>query len=168
MPHGWKTFADRTLGYTISYPSSWRVVRDAVYPGFGPDHPITGTAFEIPKAMTRGTNLSSNLTYVSVESVAVPRGKRCDVKLFMPDPENVHLQREGGRTWIVGGTSDAGAGNFYEITAYALANSKPCLAVRYFIHSTNIGNYDPGTVREFDKAALRAKFDAIRKTLKTR
>jgi len=38
--------------------------------------------------------------------------------------------------------------------------------VRYFIHSTNIGNYDPGTIKAFDQAALVARFDAIRKTLR--
>lgn len=168
LPAGWKTYSDTKLGYSISYPPHWRVITDHVYPGFGPDHPIPGVAFEIPQPLTKGTNLSSNLTRLSVESVPFVAGKRCDVARFIPDPRNVRLLHENGMAWIAGDTDDAGAGNLYEITAFALPNSKPCLAVRYFVHSTNIGNYDSGTVKAFDRKELLMMFDAIRRTLQTR
>jgi hypothetical protein len=48
---------------------------------------------------------------------------------------------------------------------YAVEGSAPCTAVRYFLHSTNIGNYPEGAVREFDRAGLRAAFDAVRNSL---
>jgi hypothetical protein len=49
---------------------------------------------------------------------------------------------------------------------YALKGTKPCIAVRYFIHSTSIGNYDPNAgVREFDREALLGAFDQIRRSL---
>ena len=38
-------------------------------------------------------------------------------------------------------------------------------AVRYFIHSSNIGNYPEGAVREFDRQALLNQFDQIRRSL---
>ena len=65
-------------------------------------------------------------------------------------------------------TSDAGAGNFYEEHIYALPYSKPCTAIRYLIHSTNIANYDPGTKTEFNRPALLQTFDVIRDSLTTR
>ena len=40
-----------------------------------------------------------------------------------------------------------------------------CMAVRYFVHYGAIGNYPEGEVREFDRAALFAQFDRIRRTL---
>lgn len=115
--------------------------------------------------MAKGTNLSSDLTNVSVES-RTARGT-CDARRFIPDPGDMHDVHAGGRLWSVATQQDAGAGNFYDITVFALKNSNPCLAVRYFIHSTNVGNYDPGTVREFDRTALMRAFDKIRATLVT-
>ena len=163
VPTGWQTYTNVTLGYSISHPVGWRVDPKYVYAGFGPDKLIKGIAFEIPAAMARGTNLSSNLTNISIESR--PSHGACDARRFIPEPEDMHTVNQFGRTWSVATTSDAGAGNFYDITVFVLKDSSPCLAVRYFIHSTNIGNYDPGTVRAFDRAALLRTFDQIRRTL---
>ncbi len=79
--------------------------------------------------------------------------------------QNALAENDGGHTWSVATSGDAGAGNFYDETVYALAGSRPCLAIRYFIHSTNIANYDPGTIKEFDRSALVTMFDRIRSTL---
>jgi hypothetical protein len=164
-PEGWKTYTNHVLGYSISYPGDWRVVVDYVYPGFGPDHPIKGVAFEIPSTISARTNLSPHLTNVSVES-REGRGP-CDARRFIPDPADMHDVAEFGRTWSVATQQDAGAGNRYDIKVFVVKNSSPCLAVRYFIHFMAFENYTPGSVRRFDRAALIRQFDAVRKTLIT-
>jgi hypothetical protein len=58
-----------------------------------------------------------------------------------------------------------GAGNIYEQTYYRSTHNDTCYEITYFIHYGNIGNYDPGTVQEFDRAALLRKFDQIFSTL---
>lgn len=165
VPMSWKTYANHVLGYSIMYPWDWRLDAAYVYPGFGPDHPIHGVAFEIPEYMAKGTNLSHHLTNVSVES-REGRGA-CDARRFIPDPTDMHDVTEFGRTWSVATQQDAGAGNFYDIKVFVVKDSSPCVAVRYFIHSMNIGNYEPATVKEFDRAALMRMFDEVRKTLVT-
>ena len=72
---------------------------------------------------------------------------------------------DGGVTYSVASTTDAGAGNRYEEQVYALAGANPCIAVRYFIHTTELGNYPAGTRVAYDRAALLAQFDAIRHSL---
>jgi hypothetical protein len=72
---------------------------------------------------------------------------------------------DGSVSYSLATTSGAGAGNFYEEWVFALASSSPCTAVRYFIHSGNIGNYPTGAVTEFDHAALIKDFDSIRRSL---
>lgn len=58
-----------------------------------------------------------------------------------------------------------GAGNIYEQTYFRTAHNDTCYEITYFIHYTNIGNYEPGTTKEFDHAALIQKFDQILSTL---
>ncbi len=67
--------------------------------------------------------------------------------------------------YSVATSSGAAAGNRYEEMIFAFPASSPCTAVRYYIHSTAVGNYPEGSVREFDREALLAEFDAIRKTI---
>jgi hypothetical protein len=162
-PPGWSVWNDPGLGYSIAYPPGWRLDPHYTYAGFGPDHPIEGVAFEIPAAMADGTNLSNYLTNVSVESM--PGGGPCDAAHYLADPQNLHTLVEDGRRWSVAQSADAGAGNRYDIRVFVLEGRRPCLAVRYFIHSTGIGNYAPGAVRRFDLHALLARFDAVRRTL---
>ena len=58
-----------------------------------------------------------------------------------------------------------GAGNIYEQTYYRSIHNGTCYEITYFMHYGNIGNYDPGTVKQFDRAALLQKFDQILSTL---
>ncbi|HWP61382.1 MAG TPA: hypothetical protein VN495_02165, partial [Candidatus Paceibacterota bacterium] len=53
----------------------------------------------------------------------------------------------------------------YEEDVYAISGSKPCTAVRYYIHSSDINNYPPGSVTPFDESALLSAFDSIRHSL---
>ena len=70
-------------------------------------------------------------------------------------PEQV-IDTEGinGYTFIHSRAEGAGAGNLYQQEIYRMVNSNVCYEVIYFIHSTNIGNYPPGTVTEFDRDAI--------------
>ncbi len=125
---------------------------------------ISGVKFTIPVSITEGTNLSSTDTGISIEEISNPA--ICTPERFMSDPQNVRQVSENGVDYVVADESGAGAGNFYEERVYAIPGTMPCVAIRYFIHSTNVGNYEPGTVAEFDRAALLKEFDKIRHSLK--
>jgi hypothetical protein len=110
-----------------------------------------------------GTNLSRD-SYISVEHLSDAQACTAETFLGMQGGQAEILQ-EGVLSYSFASTAEAGAGNRYDEYIYARQNTSPCVAVRYFIHSSAIENYEPGTVTAFDKAALLAKFDAIRKTL---
>ena len=99
-----------------------------------------GVTLVVDPAMVMGTNLGSDSS-VSIEHL--PAGVACTDAT----------------------STDAGAGNRYEEWIYALSNTSPCLAVRYFIHYGVIENYPEGAVREFDRGALLKSFDDIRRTV---
>jgi hypothetical protein len=159
-----RTYHDPRGMFIVSYPPGWKVDTDYVFAGFGPDHEIHGVAFFVPDSLTTGTNLSPSLTGVSIETL--PAKGSCNAARFLPDPAEPRTLKNAGRTWSTANMQDAGAGNFYDFAVFALPGRKPCIAVRYTIHSTNIGNYDPGTVKPFDRVSLIRSFAAIRQSLR--
>jgi hypothetical protein len=160
---GWRTYTDPKLGFSIAYPPGWKVNTRHESVSRGPDYPIPGVAFHIPPTMAAGTNLSSDQTFVAVESQP---GRNCRAAVFLDPVENEHKLKADGRTYTAATSGDAGAGNLYSTWLFVIDGTSPCMAVRYFVHSTNIGNYDPGTIKAFDEKKLIATFDNIRATLK--
>lgn len=161
----WATFTSPTSGFSISYPRGYTVDTTYSYQDGGAAG-IPGVSFTIPEAITKGTNLDAD-TYVSVETL--PDAVACTADLFLSeDPSGtgkVRTVKEGETEYSVMQASEGAAGNVYDQYLYALIGSSPCLAVRYFIHSGNMGMYDPGTVHAFDRPALLTQFDKIRKSL---
>jgi hypothetical protein len=159
-PAGWTRY--KSAGFSIATPPGWKTNSAYDYSELGPGQDIHGVSFTIPAALAKGTNLSSG-SYISVETL--PGSKTCAASAFIDSPTAEPSVSENGVTYSVATGSQGAAGNFYEETVYAANGTSPCIAVRYFIHSTNIGNYDPGTIKAFDKPALIARLDAIRRTL---
>ncbi len=161
-PEAITTTTYATSTFSVTYPMEYTSDEAYAYDQFGPKKLIEGVKFTIPGTIATGTNLSID-TGISVETL--PRAKNCTGDIYIKDNVKAQPITENGVQYSMASTSGAGAGNFYEEVVYALVNSAPCTAVRYLIHSTNIGNYTPGTVTEFDRAALVNDFDTIRQSL---
>jgi hypothetical protein len=157
---GWRTYSG--TGFSISYPPGFSVDAHHEYTALGGGNAILGTAFKIPEQMAEGTNLSPD-SYLSVE--IFPQID-CTPKAFLGAPQNQLNMKDGSRRWLVANNTEGAAGNNYAETVYALDKSVPCIAVRYFIHTTNIANYEPGTVKPFDATQLKTVFDKMRQSLK--
>ncbi len=161
------TYASSSTGVTIKYPRTYRLDAGYQYEGV-PNKPIPGVKFLIPLEMATGTNLSAADSGVSVEQL--PRALACTGDIFVLPNVKATAMSENGVTYSLATTSEAAAGNRYEEYVYAIAGSRPCTAVRYFIRYAAIENFpsqagEPGAVREFDRAALLADFDKIRTSL---
>jgi hypothetical protein len=173
LPTPGQTYSDDVLGMSITLPTTLTATTDDThysidttysYTALGPQNPIAGVKFTIPSAFATGTNLSRD-TYISVEHLA--DAQACTAETFLGMQAGLaEILQEGVQSYSFAATSEAGAGNRYDEYIYARQNTSPCIAVRYFIHYSAIENYEAGTVTVFDKSALLAKFDAIRKTLK--
>ncbi len=149
-------------GFSLRYPAGYAVDESYRYQLLGPGEDIAGVKFTIPAAVAAGTNLASD-TYVSVEEI--PRIQTCSAAPFLFQKVEARAAADNGTDYSVASSTGAAAGNRYEEIVYALPGTNPCLAVRYYIHSGAIENYPEGAAREFDRAALLAQFDAIRRTL---
>ncbi len=158
-------------GFSIRLPAGYTVDESHVYQAT-PTKKFAGVKFTIPLAMATGTNLGRD-TYISVErlattsiaSTASSTAATCTGSKFFDGTHANQTITQNGVTYSVASSSGAGAGNRYEETVYALANSNPCVAVRYFIHYSVFENYPAGSIVEFNKQAILDQFDQIRKTL---
>lgn len=160
-PH--TTYASTTLGVSIRYPRSFILHPSYHYDQFGEKKLINGFKFTIPSSVATGTNLSSFDTGISIETL--PRAKNCTADIFIPDDVRASLAVEDGVTYSVATSTGVAAGNRYEEIVYAFSSSTPCIAVRYLIHTTAIENYEPGSVRVFDRTTLVHTFDSIRRSV---
>ncbi|MES2134908.1 MAG: hypothetical protein V4449_01540 [Patescibacteria group bacterium] len=162
-PVSWRTLNSTKLGISILYPPNFVVDSSYVYTQLSPRAGINGVKFTIPESDAKGTNLSHFDTGVSVE--VLPRETACIGTSFVEGSLASDTLTERGVTYAVVKTAGAGVGNFYEETVYVIVGSVPCTAVRYFLHSTNIQNYEPGTIVAFNKPELLKEFDMIRRSL---
>lgn len=153
------TYATST--FSVTYPNTFTIDSSYAYEQFA-GKPIHGVKFTIPQSIATSTNLSSD-TYVSVETL--PRANSCSGDIYLLENVRSQTVSDAGVTYSVASSTGAGAGNIYEEIVYALPNSKPCTAIRYYIHSTQIANYPEGTVTEFNRAALLEAFDQIRRSV---
>src|SRR3989338_9862809 len=160
---GMATSTYATSTFSIVYPADYTVDESYVYDQVNPKKPISGVKFTIPMTMATGTNLASD-TYTAVEWL--PNAKSCTGDIYLAaNVKSESLVDANGVTYSVATSSGAAAGNLYEEAVYALPGSSPCTAVRYYIHSSAIHNYEPGAVQEFNRAALVAAFDTIRQSM---
>ncbi len=160
-----QVFESGEQGFSIRYPAGYTVDANYQYQEFGPGKEIGGVSFTIPESMASGTNLSND-TYISVEEI--PQVANCKADLFLQTGlmgTSTQTITDDGVLYSFASTTGAAAGNRYEEWIFAIPETNPCMAVRYFIHYGDIGNYPPGMVQEFDEPGLLNQFDAIRRTL---
>ncbi len=163
-PQEMATSTYATTTYSVVYPQDFSISDSYVYDKVNSKKPIYGVKLTIPVAMATGTNLSSFDTGVSIEQL--PRAKNCTGDIYLSANVKPTKVSENGVEYSVATSSEGVAGNVYEEAVYALTGSSPCTAVRYFIHSTSVGNYDPAAIREFNRASLIEALDKIRQSLK--
>jgi hypothetical protein len=159
-----QAYSNSAMKFSLRLPSGYTADESYKYTELGPDEEITGVRFTIPNTVATGTNLSSD-SYISVEQI--PDLPSCIAGPFLWKGQKIELSPSDDVTqFLVASSTGAAAGNRYENAVYAIQDSNPCIAVRYYLHYSAIENYPTGAVREYDRQMLLATFDAIRHSLK--
>jgi len=147
----WKKYKNSMIGFSIKYLSSYTKNTSYTYT-FLTSGSIPGVSFNVPAALTSGTNLTDD-SYISVEWL--PAGS--SAKNFLESGESITEipgTTAGGETYTIAERDEAATGNYYYETVYAVSSGAHCFGIRLFIHSTNLGVYDPGAVKAYDRRAL--------------
>jgi hypothetical protein len=165
------TYTNDELNYSVTLPTKqastasetlYRV--DTAYSYTKePDTVIEGIQFTIHGGLIGNTNLSKD-TYLSIESLEDV--DTCEAEAFISSDEvTSRTITDNDKTYSFATTTEGAAGNRYEEYVYAIPDSSPCIALRYYIHTTAIENYPTGTVTAYNKTTLLNTFDQIRRSL---
>ena len=150
-----KTYINSAKGFSLSYGGGMKVSEAYAYDNLQSGKSIPGVSFAFEPEYFRGTNLSSD-SRVAVEWTD---STACTPKEFTDEPlRDIEMQSINSKVWSVASTSGAAAGNLYEEVLYTAKGSADCFNVRLFLHSSNIGNYAPGSVRAFDRISIDQLF----------
>jgi len=153
-----RTYTSTSLGYSLTYPLAY-TQSDHTYE-FSPTKNIEGGfKVTVPVALATGTNLSSD-SYLAIEQL--PNARNCTGDIFLTANVKASDTTEGGVTYSVASSTEAAAGNHYEEWVWALNDSTPCTAVRYYIHSST----DATGTAEFNHEVLLQEFNSIRQSLR--
>jgi hypothetical protein len=158
---GSRSYENAAFGFDTNLPPGFVVNESYLNQNLGPGREIPGVSFEVPESFTKGTNLSSD-SHVAVESLT---DVSCEPQTFLDgasEPQDLVL---GNNAYRRSTSVGAAAGNQYEEIVSVTERGDRCYAVRYFIHTTSVGNYESGTVREYDRAQLLRWFDSIATSL---
>jgi hypothetical protein len=152
-------YSNPATGLSLTYPDTFTPALPPV--GNYKTNPELALHFIDSKAYDK-TNLSEAYLFVSSTSDAQTVTTCTDPNPNGGGPEQV-VGNEiiNGNTFVHSTSDGAGAGNYYQQEIYRTVNKSVCYEVIYFIHYTNVGNYTPGTVTEYDSVALMQKFYGV-------
>ena len=152
-------YNNSATGLSLTYPDTFAPAISVV--GNYKINPELALHFIDSKAYDK-TNLSEVYLFVSSASDAQTVSTCTEPNQSGGGPEQI-IGNEivNGFTFVHSTSEGAGAGNYYEQEIYRMVNKNVCYEVIYFTHSTNIGNYPPGTVTEFDSDAITKKLYGV-------
>jgi hypothetical protein len=152
-------FNNPSTGLSLTYPDT-----------FAPAIPVVGN-YKITPELTLHfidsktydkTNLSEMYLFVGSSSDAQMVATCTQPNQNGGGPEQVvGNEVVDGFTFVHSTSQGVGAGNIYEQEIYRMVNKNICYEVTYYLHSTNVGNYTPGTVAEFDRNAITQKLYGV-------
>jgi hypothetical protein len=165
---GYAIFTKGDGSFSFAFPTNFDVASTSrdLAPGWSAPVSTAGMVLAklvIPKEFEPGTNFSDATFTVgkSADPAAVASclktlaGAQATTTTYLGEDKFTKLEFTG-----------AGAGNIYETTSYRILRGDSCWAVEYTIHSTNIGNYPPGTVDEYDEAMVTRALEEVARSFR--
>ncbi len=153
-------YHNSAVGFSLLHPKD-AMLNKQEFEGYlsATTHPVVGVW--LPESFFEGTNLFEAGVFVGADS-ATSSLSRC------------YREKEGeagggsrdinGASFKAYSSNGAGAGNFYESKIYRSLRGNTCVEIVELLHSTNIGNYDSGTVKEFDREKFSKMLETIAQT----
>ncbi|MFN8411545.1 MAG: hypothetical protein U0Z26_04075 [Anaerolineales bacterium] len=147
-----------STGLSITYPDSFA----PVLPPFG-NYKIKPelTLQLIDTSSLYKTNLGEAYIFISSSSDSQVVATCTESNQNAEGEQILGNESLNGFTFVHSSSTGAGAGNYYDQDIHRMVNNNVCYEVIFFMHSSNIGNYVDGTVKEFNRDDLMKKFNDV-------
>lgn len=166
---GYNTYTDRAGTFTFAFPTDFSAAGSA--PGYTPEWSAFATTsglvlarIEVPRSYEPGTNFGE--AWFTVGTSEDP----ASVAQCLGVPSGIATTSVpaafGGVSYQQFSYVGAGAGNYYDTTTYRTVRNQQCYAIEYTIHSSNIYNYTPGTVKAYDDARVRRALEEVARSFR--
>ena len=156
------------IAYELKYPRDFDIFRgeQAIGGTLGPTRSRVQIAFPADALEAPRTNFSE--AYLTVSILYDATEETCFADLAGGRENSALSGRKtiNGQEFRMGETMGAAAGNFYESKVYRTLYRGRCYEIEETLHTTNIGVYEPGTVREFDAEKAWTILHDIRDTFR--
>ncbi len=156
----WKTRANKRCGFEMKSPPDFAVETGT------PLAVIEGAVLRL-LLVNRTYYNGTNLVEASV-SVGVAPEKTCSSECLNDGPPNSSARGSlaekrdiGGVIFFRDSSWEGAVGHQYGLIRYSALYRGICYRLALFIHCINIHVFDPGTVSEFDRAAILKLFDQV-------
>ncbi len=169
----WKTWNDGRFdnagktysGFSVKYPRDFEAVHGEEANGNFVGRPSVKLSFPRDAYATPKTNFGEAYMTISVDD-AKDAVRSCYNNPDAAAPEKTlqNVVTVAGIGFHRAEVRDAAAGNRYDSRVYRVLRGSRCYEAVLTVHTGAIGNYDPGTVAEFDKEKA---FSLLQKMLTT-
>jgi hypothetical protein len=150
---------DTKYGFSFQRPKDTTFL----FKGFEAYLPLTKTplvAVILPPALFKKTNLVEAGVYIGVSSAPAVTAK-WKVPVSGSGEVAKGTTAINGATFAVFTSSQGAAGSIYAMRTYRTVHKGVCFEITELLHSSELGNYTPGTVAQFDKVKFNGYLEAI-------
>ncbi len=161
-----ETYRSEDYGFELQYPSEWASV--------SPESPYANLekkilALELPQSTYPDTNFGEATLAISAQEVDSLENCLALNSLNSEIPGDAFSTDQSevvnGVTYYTASGAGAAAGNTYDYKLMRSFQNAQCFEVSETIHTSNMGNYDPGTVTEVDAQVIWNRLNEIFNTL---
>jgi hypothetical protein len=156
----WNVYRNAEYNFEVQYPADFDISVDCTAAALIGD-PIVG--FRLMGAQYySATNLSEACVMVGVGQGEEARST-C-LTPTIPHEESMGTKEINSVIFNQSSRVEGAVGNVYDVTRYRTLYDGACYEIALYLHSHNIGVYEPGTVSEFDRETV---MDRLTKVLYT-
>ena len=158
-------YQNSTYHFSVAYPATGSILTgtDGNFAGFLPLTATPVIAFTLPASLFEGTNLGTAGVYIGATTSPVVVATCTSASKSM-DETAASSTTYGGATYNIFTSTGVGAGNIYDEKTFRTLRGGVCFEIVEMLHSGQIGNYTPGTTKEYDKPTFAGYLDGIVKT----
>ena len=155
-------YDNEEFGFTIGRPAS-SPVETSGFEAYLPltQKPVVG--FALTPELFQGTNLIDAGVYIGAISDPTV-AEKWDQPAADSGEQSAGTAEINGVSFAVFTSTGAAAGNIYDQKVYRTLRDGTCFEIVELLHSGNIGNYEEGTIVEFDKATFQGYLEAMVQT----